>query len=205
MWKRKPRKSTTVNVNRALQPIPQRFITKQKYSTSFPITAITGSYTFNLNSVYDPDRTGIGHQPYGFDQLAALYNRYRVIKCSYVINGYADSNALRIACLATNELPSLASVSDLVERPRARFVVQYPGANTQYLKGSVSIPSLVGRSKAQYMADDRYQATVTNDPAELALLQVAVAGMNDGGAAATLVITLEYTVEYFDMKPLGQS
>lgn len=201
---RKP-KRTTVLVNRALHPIPQRFITKQKYSDTFAISALVPSYVFNLNSTFDPNRTGAGHQPYGRDTLADLYNRYRVISCSFVINGYADNNAIRIACIATNELPSLTSVSDLCERPRARFIVQNPGGNTQYLKGSISIASLVGRTKAQYMADDRYQADVAANPAELALLQIAAGGMNDSTAAATLTITLEYTVEYFDMRPLGQS
>ena len=31
-----------------------------------------------MNSLFDPDQTGTGHQPYYFDQFAALYNRYTV-------------------------------------------------------------------------------------------------------------------------------
>lgn len=201
---RKPKRATVL-VNKALSPIPQRYITKQKYSETFAISALVPSYVYNLNSTFDPNRTGVGHQPYGRDTLAVLYNRYRVIACSFVINGYAADNAIRIACIPTNELPSLTSVSDLCERPRARFVVQNPGGNTNYLKGSISIASLVGRSKSQYMADDRYQADVDASPAELALLQIAVGGMNDSTASANLTITLEYTVEYFDVRPLSQS
>lgn len=203
--RRMAKKRSTVNVNRALQPIPQRFITKQKYSETFAISALVPSYVFNLNSVFDPNRTGVGHQPYAFDTLATLYNRYRVIATSWVINGYANAAALRLGCLATNELPSLSSVSDLVERPRARFVIQNPGGNTQYMKGSISIASLMGRSKSQYMADDRYQAETTANPSELALLQVVAGGLNDSTADAQFTITLEYTVEYFDMRPLAQS
>ena len=32
-----------------------------------------------MNSLFDPDQTGTGHQPYYFDQFAALYNRYTVL------------------------------------------------------------------------------------------------------------------------------
>jgi len=209
MWKRKaPRRNrrSTVNVNRALHPIPQRYITVQKYSDTFLLNTSQTVYNFNLNSVYDPNRTGIGHQPYGFDTLATMYNRYRVIGCSWAINGYNTGSAIRIGCLVGNDVALATTISDLVERPRARFITQLPGGSTQTLKGKVSIPSVVGRSKAQYMADDRYQALVTGDPAELAILQVACANMADiliDGTALT--ITLEYTVEYFDMKPLAQS
>jgi hypothetical protein len=34
---------------------------------------------FRANSVYDPDLTGTGHQPRGFDEHAALYDHYTVI------------------------------------------------------------------------------------------------------------------------------
>lgn len=73
-------------VNSALQPIPQRYITKMKYSEQVSTDA-AGRYMFNLNSIFDPNRTGTltGHQPYGFDTLATLYNRYRVISCGYRI------------------------------------------------------------------------------------------------------------------------
>ncbi|WP_218254000.1 hypothetical protein, partial [Candidatus Magnetobacterium casense] len=78
-------KRTTVNVNRALAPIAQRYITKMKYSDVISGGALFGDVHMNLNSLFDPNRSGIGHQPYGFDQLATLYNRYRVISCGYRI------------------------------------------------------------------------------------------------------------------------
>lgn len=134
------KKTTTVNVNRALQPIPQRYIVKQKYSQTFPINASSyTTYGFNLNSVYDPDRSSTGHQPYGYDQLSALYNRYRVISCNWRINVASDS-VVRAVAMATNDFTGFAGVSDMVERPRAKYIVQQPGAPSQVLTGSVSIP-----------------------------------------------------------------
>jgi hypothetical protein len=33
---------------------------------------------FRANSIYDPDYSGIGHQPYGHDQWQAIFNHYSV-------------------------------------------------------------------------------------------------------------------------------
>jgi len=65
-------------VNKALQPIPQRYIATMKYSQTFLLSDVSPGWTFNLNSIFDPDRTGTGHQPYGHDTFQTLYNRYRV-------------------------------------------------------------------------------------------------------------------------------
>ncbi len=38
-----------------------------------------GVYTWKANSLFDPDSTGGGHQPYGFDQFKAYYATYQVM------------------------------------------------------------------------------------------------------------------------------
>jgi len=76
------------------------------------------------------------------------------------------------------------------------------------LKGKVYLPSLVGRTKAQYMADDRYQAQFGSSPQELAILNLNCQQFDEGSIAntgATYQVTLQYTVEMFDLKNLGQS
>ena len=55
---------------------------RHKYCTTIgldPGTGTIATYSFRTNSMYDPDRTGIGHQPRGFDQYAVNYNHYTVI------------------------------------------------------------------------------------------------------------------------------
>lgn len=205
--KRTSKKRTTlVNVNRGLQPFASRYITKMKYSEVFNLN-VANNYTqvMRLNSLFDPNFTGVGHQPYGYDQLSPIYNRYRVIACSYVINSYSSTNAIRFGCLPCNDIPPISNMSELVENPRARFKTQYPGGDTQWLKGKVSIPALMGRTKQQYMADDRFQAEVTTSPLEAALLFINSQRIDDGPIDSTICVTLEYTVEFFDPKPIDQS
>lgn len=177
-----------------------------KYSEAFNLTSLAPQVTMNLNSIYDPNRSGVGHQPMGFDQLATLYNRYRVISCSFVINGYCTTDPIRIAAIPTNDLGiTFSGVSHMIESPRCRFIAQYPQAEPKYLKGKVYMPALAGRTKAQYMADDRYQSDVTSSPLELLLLNIQAATLVDSIPTTTLTVTLEYTVEFFDVKQLTQS
>lgn len=210
MRKRLARRPKRVLVNRALHPIPQRFITKMKYSEQFTTDSTTGAYRFNLNSIYDPNQSGTGHQPYGFDTLATLYNRYRVIACGWRINVNWASNStaqpVLVGAIPANEALTFSTLSELRENPRAKYISQNYGGPILTLKGKSYLPSLVGRNKAQYMADDRYQATMTTNPNELAILNVMTgpSGLDTPGAA-TLQIVLEYTVEFFDIKHLAQS
>lgn len=208
----KKRGQRTTLVNTSLNPLPARFITKMKYAEAVTVSAsgIAG-YKWNLNSLYDPNRSGAGHNPYGYDQLSALYNRYRVISCRYVVSCISDSVNIAFAVLPANESLSLiGTVSEARENPRCKYLVQTPtsGGNLKVLKGNVYLPSLVGATKTAYMADDRYQAIVGNSPTELAVLNAYAQGLNDDptfNAQPTFNILLEYTVEWFDIITQDQS
>ncbi len=62
-------------------------IVKIPYVTSYTgvldfSSAWTFDHVFSAGSCWDPDVTGSGHQPYGFDQWAALYRTYTVLSCT---------------------------------------------------------------------------------------------------------------------------
>lgn len=194
-----------MNVNRALAPVAQRYICKLKYA----IDASTGADGFlrlNLNSIYDPSRSGAASpdQPYGRDQLATLYNRYRVISVGWRLTSPNTGGNIMLGAIPSNELFGSSSTpfSEIRENPRAKYFTQHATGPAQLLKGKLYLPSLVGRNKAEYMADDRYQAQIDANPAELAILNIGVAATNGGmiTTGQTVNVLLEYTVEFFDLK-----
>lgn len=209
------RRGYPTSINRSLQPFPQRQIVRMKYCEAVGLGIDLGVpsavYRFNLNSIFDPNRTGTGHQPYGHDTMATLYNRYRVIGCKYSIQSVPYQQVTLVTCAqpANEELYTGATLcSEARENPRAKYITQSYGAAVKTLSGYVSIPSLTGRTKAQYMADDRYQALFGQSPQEFAILNVLVGFADDRSTTAAgtqLTVTLEYLVECFDVKHLGQS
>jgi len=61
---------------------PDLLRTKLHYCDVVQLSASAGSpglWQFRMNSLFDPDFTGTGHQPQWFDQLSAVYSRYRVL------------------------------------------------------------------------------------------------------------------------------
>lgn len=198
-------------INKALAPFAQRYITRMKYCDSFTLSPITGLYRFSLNSIFKPNITGTGHQPGGTDTLDTIYNRYRVIKCFWRIESFPDADssantAYQLVAVPANEPVNPLNAVDAREDPRAKYIVQTSGGPVRVLKGSVSIPSLVGRTKSQYMADDRYQALFSSNPSEAAVLNIFVNNLL-GTVTPTVQcqITMTYVVEAFDVKILGRS
>jgi len=84
-----------ISVRKSDFGFPDTLTTKVKYADIFNVTGVSGTLgnaVFQLNSLFDPDLTGAGHQPMYFDQLcgaagSAPYARYRVkgasIKVTY--------------------------------------------------------------------------------------------------------------------------
>ena len=63
-------------------PIPDKSLVKLRYCQRCainPAAGVTNSYLFRANSLFDPDLTGTGHQPLGFDEWAKFYRRYCVL------------------------------------------------------------------------------------------------------------------------------
>ncbi len=69
--------------------MPQQHIAKLRYSDRFPGTtpafSVPQRFLFVANGMYDPDATGIGHQPRGFDELMAFYSHYTVSQAKITV------------------------------------------------------------------------------------------------------------------------
>lgn len=55
------------------------------------------NHIYRMTSIFDPDFTGVGSQPYQRDTYASLYNYYTVIKCHYEILVYNGSSSAYVA------------------------------------------------------------------------------------------------------------
>lgn len=74
----------------------RRLLTYYSSGTIITGTATANAYVFSANGCFDPDITGTGGQPMGFDQMMLFYNHYTVLRS-------------RIRVVATNTSASLMS------------------------------------------------------------------------------------------------
>lgn len=81
--RRRTRKYRKLRRLRTLRtPLPTKLLVKLKYYDTFTINpglGTIGSYIFSANGMYDPNISGTGHQPRGFDQLMTMYDHFTVI------------------------------------------------------------------------------------------------------------------------------
>jgi hypothetical protein len=176
---------------------PHKYITL-RYSevANFTLATVTGTQAlFRLNSIFDPNAAVGGHQPYGYDQMAALYNRYRVLACRWKITFGTQASTYKIVILPINGALASAITTSLTfetacETPRARLYTQGGGgAPTVVANGHIKLNDLNGVTIPEYLADDRFEAQIGANPAEVMNLIIGIYNPTTG------TITIDYTVE----------
>lgn len=193
------------------QPLSQRLRTTLCYVEKISLAALPSfDYQFRLNSLFDPNLTGTGHQPKGFDQLAALYNRYRVYAAKYRLTFAQTSNAIPLYCGAapTNTLTGFTDITDHAETAFAKYIVSVnsnPLPIGQFT-GKVDLAELNGKTRVAYASDDTTQALVSTNPAEQLNLHVMVQSLdNSTNVAMQVIVQIWYDCEFSDPAQLGQS
>lgn len=191
---------------------PQRMLAKLPYYTTGQLYSGAGLYQIqlmNLNSIYDPDRSGVGHQPLGHDEWSTWYNRYRVYRVDYVItltNLDPDQSA-SVAVVNQNGVPTYTDESAF-EQPGAfvKTVAPRDGNSKIMIKGSVALPRLNGKTSSAYKANDDTQAVFGANPSEI-LTQAIVVAPTLAGSEVNIGYAIKYMyhLEMFDPKTLGIS
>ncbi len=80
--KRRRRKKKSGTVRQRGVAFAASQVVKLRYCDSFTLDAGTNTtvnHVFSCNDLYDPNVSGTGHQPMGFDQWANFYDHYTVI------------------------------------------------------------------------------------------------------------------------------
>jgi len=206
---KKQRKSGYGKIQRI--PFKNHTIVRMKYAALFNITSVLGAYAetaYRMNSIFDPDYTGGGHQPYSRDTYAQLYNKYRVLKFEYKVTAQSDGTAVSImTAVPNNNQANPIGATDLAtESTYGKFkIISGTGSPAETLRGSIDLANFNGRTKAQYSADDLFESTMGSDPSEIMVFHLGF-----GGVTATTIrlqgcFEAWYTVEMFDPLQLSQS
>lgn len=216
--KRRPmRRKRTTRAPRAnlvvsrTSPLPDRYFTKLNYTelVTMNYTGILNTYQFRTNSIFDPNSTGTGHQPMGHDELAQLYNKYRVYGCKYVLT-FSNTNPAYQGEVIVQNRPNgtlSANFEDAMESPYHQYKVL--GAETsgpKTISGYANCAKIYGVAKQQWRNDDVFQANVGANPSSQTVLNIYAQNQTTATALTILVrVNLVYFVEFYERKVLGGS
>lgn len=210
MYKRKPRSRALARITSQVSGFPPAMVIKLKYcSTHIGLSSATAAFdynTFNLNSLFDPDVTNIGHQPLLSDQLRALYARYHVYGCKVSVSGVCTStNAIMTFGVGSTSHSLPNAVENASEQPlyTVRTVSnQKPVHYSKYY--SMSRITGIGKS---ILADEDYSALLTANPAKLLQFSVGASSGDGGGTSGSVSIYVElvYHCRIYDPIDIAQS
>lgn len=173
--------STPTRITESWMPLFPSSITKTlRYSTSFNLGAAVGAvstYVFRANDLFDPDFTGTGHQPMGFDQLMLWYNHFCVIRARIKVTFKNYGTTTVCAAVRQDASPTPITVIDRIIEDGALTMdtlemKAVSGSNTT-LSMDISMCRLQGVSRSAITADPTLRGDSATSPTEVSYFHVA--------------------------------
>lgn len=194
-------------------------IVKLNYcSTGFSLDATTGTVTdhmFSATSLYDPDVTGVGHQPMAFDQWMTFYDHYCVLGSKITVTAMTTSGGLLNQHIVgitladgTANFTGVKDFSDLVEQGRSTYrVLGQEGSNKAVVTMSKNFSGKKFFQNPDYANEKDHQGTAGTSPDENAYFHVWTGSVNitTDPDIVRFFVRVQYIVKFTEPKILAQS
>lgn len=211
---RRRRKATTSNmVFKTPSAVADRMMIKLAYSDTIPIIAAGSLVDTHLfrTSQYDFDLSGTGHQPFGRDQWALFFSKYRIHSVDYVITALNNSTThggdLHVLAKSTSTV--IANYNTPWEKPDSKHLILGPetsGSSKGTIRGTMNCAKTIGVTQEQYRTDDKTASAFGTNPATLAYLHI-IGAASDGASGCNMTVRCQFALhlEYFDRVALVES
>jgi hypothetical protein len=169
----------------------------------------TGVHAFACNSLYDPDQTGTGHQPLGFDELKVFFDHYVVISARIKVR---FSAAGATANSTSNMLVGIILTDDLTSATDPRVFLEQPfGVNSEIAQtlshDDFRELKLHWTAKEWYHVNDPMDAfdnigaLYSANPSEMAYFTVWTADTYSGDSTRSIRMTVEIDYDAVLLEP----
>lgn len=195
--------------------IADKTMVKLKYTTAISLTSagLIAHHIYRGNSLFDPDLSGGGFQPAGFDQWAAFYNRYRVHASSILVkardNQTSDGNPFNmLLIMPKNDTTPETNYVDAACEPYAkkRFLPTKDAGYPLTVKHYMTTRKIRGISKAA-AEDQDYQASISANPLREWYWHIYAQNVNASVVSQDVKVYIEltYYCTFMDRRPLDRS
>jgi len=188
--------------------IPNKAMMKFRYSDQITVTCPANDsrgyfYFFRMNSLFDPNLTGAGHQPYYFDQLMpALYLSYMVyavkVKANYIFSN--NNVGSRVFTYLVPGKYDLSLSSDLPLNEWNAITERFEGTAFKLMSVENTRTTLknfwkISKIKGKKLDQDDDAAIFGGNPT--AVMQFGVGAGNVSGADALTNVNIYVRITYY--------
>lgn len=190
---------------------PPALVRKLRYSDTVTVTPSTvpSNYFFSANGMYDPDVTGVGHQPMGFDQYMALYDHYKVLKSKITVEFLpaatnTQSDNVICAIYLDDDTTAITDIHAAIEQGNTAWK-----ACTANSTKSTKLTK--GFDHKKMFADKKHSAQIVGasggNPAEQAYFNVLVGPMNpvNNPTDFRILVTIDFVCQFSERRTLTSS
>lgn len=176
---------------RTLTPFPDSKLVKHIYCDNIQLPAAAvgtkSLYQFRCNSLYDPDYTGVGHQPMYFDEMAAKYFKYQVVKASIRVWVEPTSTVPEIISLFMDrDVDVPGTIDGQMEQHKDQVVL---GSNRNHpirLSGWWDGPAAAKIDKKAFLGHEAWRSQTNTNPTQECFWHIVRWGLNAGDALPAL-------------------
>jgi len=153
-------------------------------------------YAYQINSIFDPDKSADGHQPDLHDAMSAIYRRYQVQRCDYRIK-LRNTSGARVAVgvtLISGTAYCPLDAESVLQRCNQSAMLDTTadnGLNQVVFTGSVDVNRLCGCAPGQKLFGDDFESPFYADPVQKAWLVIATSAVDNSTVISGLTGSVE--------------
>lgn len=169
-----------------------------------PGVGTAAAYIFAANGLYDPNITGTGHQPLGFDQYMALYGEYLVVGSTIKVT-FANSSTTVPAYIGVflEDLTTTdTSFSRYVENGNGVYSVADVANSGMGIKTLTHKADIRKFSHQDIFAEDNFSGTASANPNDTHYFHVVVAPFDAATDMSACYISVEIRYDVIFRDPI---
>lgn len=188
--------------------LPSRMKVPMTYVDTVDLSSTVGAlghYEYAANGLFDPDITGGGHQPYGFDQwIGQFFTKALVTRANIEVKAVATAAPMGFGVTFARATPTatISTLTGLIETSRGSWAVS----------GGVHCPPQTVRSNFDLSITDpeydpgSFWSTVAANP--VFVYHFSIFAQSIDGASTSLlqgIVRIDYEVDLMDPVTIAQS
>jgi hypothetical protein len=188
---------------------PDKLLVKLRYHEGNSIGSVTGginTYKFRLNSLFDPNYTGTGHQPMYRDTYASIYNHYSVVSTRATVRFVNNSaSPFWVGAVIDDDSAASGGIDPIIEQnhSKSHLVTSVSGSNSA---SSIVIDwdckKILGINP---YTTESYKTAFAENPGEESFLMIYAATADSTTNNIYFDVTLEYLTLVSELQTPVQS